>query len=517
MTEPVATLITQLRQKKKRRLLDVFAADGNRFADFSRRLDDLLLDFSKTSIERDDLQQLLTLAQEAKVTQQRDSMFAGEKINRSENRAALHTALRGTADTNLQTTVDKDRAAMLAFAEHCRNGNGDGAAADGKPYTDIITIGIGGSNLGPQLVATVLAPYRGTLRLHFVSNMDGAHLSDTLAGLKAERTLLIISSKTFTTLETMTNADRARRWLTDALGETAAAAQTAAVTAAAARATDAGIARVFSYQEWVGGRYSLWGTAGLPIALAIGADHFNDLLRGAAAMDTHFQNAPAADNLPLLFALVGIWHRNICGYPARVLLPYDERLRLLPAYIQQLDMESNGKSVRQDGAGVTLATAPLLLGSVGTDAQHAYFQLLHQGTDIVPCEFIAARRPTAANDEQHRLLLANCLAQSAALMRGNEADTEAARHCPGNRPSVTLLYDRLTPYALGRLLALYEHRTFCEGAIWGINSFDQWGVELGKTMATQLLPQLAEADTAAQTVTELDDSTQGLIAYCRKE
>ncbi len=509
----IETIITQLQKQQRQRIGDLFAADTERFTTFSRRLDDLLIDFSKTSINRDSLAKLLALAQAAGVEQQRDAMFAGEKINRSEDRQVLHTVLRAEpgdviGDTkNLLPEVQRNRADMLAYAHQCRHG--DITAADGKPYTDVVNIGIGGSDLGPAMAATALAPYGGNLRLHFVSNIDGAHLGDTLDKLSAARTLIIISSKTFTTMETMTNAHAARQWLRDALGEDAAGKHIVAVSAAPALAERFGIARVFPYHDWVGGRYSLWGSVGLPIALAIGTEHFQDFLRGAADMDRHFLNAPAADNLPLLFALVSIWHRNVCGYSTRAILPYDQRLQLLPPYLQQLEMESNGKRVSQNNDNVPLATVPIVWGSAGTNAQHAYFQMLHQGTDIVPGEFIIAAQPTAADAEQHKLLLANCLAQTSALMQGNLSADSAHRHFPGDRPSVTIMYKQLTPYALGRLIALYEHRTFVEGAIWGINSFDQWGVELGKTMAKQLYPLLDE-NTSGESP---DASTQGLLSH----
>lgn len=510
------SLWQDLRRQPQPRISELFAADTQRFNDFSACCDDLLLDFSKTGISRPALQLLLQLAQLRQVEAYRDAMFRGEPINRSENRAVLHTALRARAEQtvivdgeDIMPAVCRARAALLEFADGCRSGQV--TAADGRPYTDVINIGIGGSDLGPAMATAALAPYGGDLRLHFVSNMDGAHLSDTLAGLEAARTLVIISSKTFTTIETMTNAAAARQWLADGMGEAAAGQQLVAVTAATERAQAFGIGRIFSYESWVGGRYSLWGAVGLPIMLAIGRESFEAFLAGAATMDGHFCSAPPQKNLPLLFGLVGVWHRNICGYPTRALLPYDQRLHLLPAYLQQLEMESNGKHITQDGQSAA-ATVPVVWGSAGTNAQHAYFQMLHQGTDMVPGEFIVAAQPTAADEEQHKLLVANCLAQSAALMGGDESAAELQQRFPGNRPSVTILYKKLTPYTLGQLIALYEHRTFVEGVIWGINSFDQWGVELGKVMAKQLRPMLEEsADSSGQ-----DASTQGLLAHYRR-
>ena len=511
MKKAVSEKLAALQALPRKRMGELFAEDTHRFADFSACLDDMLLDFSKTSICRAALPLLLDMAKAAEVEVRREAMFAGEKINRSEDRAVLHTALRAveTGGSDVMDEVCSERVRLLSFAEGCRCG--DITAADGKPYTDVVNIGIGGSDLGPAMATAALAPFADSgLALHFVSNMDGAHLGDTLAKLSAARTLVIVSSKTFTTIETMTNAAAAREWLRC---ESAAAAQQqiVAITAAVARAHEFGASEVFSYRDWVGGRYSLWGAVGLPLALAVGTEHFGELLDGACAMDTHFRTAPPEKNLPLLLALIGVWHRNVCGYPTRAVLPYDQRLHMLPAYLQQLEMESNGKRVLLNGEIVSTATVPVIWGSAATNAQHAYFQMLHQGTDIVPCEFIAAVRPVNADDEQHKMLLANCLAQSAALMRGDMEAESPHRQFTGERPSVTILYRELSPYALGRLIALYEHRVFCEGVIWGINSFDQWGVELGKTMARDLRPLLDEhAENSMQ-----DASTCGLLAYIR--
>ena len=524
---------------------DSNAASGKtRFQQFSLFLPSeedggLLLDFSKTSLTPAIVAALVQLADAAGVAARREAMFAGERINTSESRAVLHTALRASgkkddlffiknkssftvcAGEDVIPAVIAAREDMLAYAEAVRGGKE--TAGDGEPFTDIINIGIGGSDLGPAMAVAALAPDGGDLKIHFVSNMDGAHFADVTARLNPHRTLVLISSKTFTTAETRANAERARGWLRTAFAdstnidtggesatESAVQKHLIGITAAPHEARAFGIARTFGYASWVGGRYSLWGAVGLPLALATGRAAFAAFLRGGRDMDAHFRHAPTAQNLPMLLGLVGVWHRNICGYPTRAILPYDQRLHLLPAYLQQLYMESNGKSTRHDGAAVGVATAPVVWGSVGTNAQHAYFQMLHQGTDIVPSEFIIAATPRDADVAQHRQIVANCLAQSAALMHGSSNSTEPHRHFAGNRPSITLMHQALTPYALGRLIALCEHRTFVEGAVWGINAFDQWGVELGKTLARTLDAPLADSNNPLPNNT--DSSTRALIA-----
>lgn len=499
-----------------RRISDLFH-DTGRFADFSATSEGLLLDYSKTNLDPEGRALLLALAEAAEIEAAREAMFSGQKINRSEGRAVLHTALRQTGDTpvlvdgqNVLPAILQTRAAMEHFAEGIRSGRI--AAADGAPFTDVINIGIGGSDLGPAMAVPALAPYHDGPRCHFVSNVDGAHLADTLKGLDAARTLVIIASKTFTTVETMTNAASAIRWLEAALGDRAAS-HLAAVSSAADKTAALGISpdRVFGFGDFVGGRLSLWGPVGLPILLAVGPANFASFLAGAAAMDGHFRTAPLAENLPVLLALVGIWHRDICLYPTRAVLPYDQRLAELPAYLQQLDMESNGKSVRQDGQAVTVPTGPVVWGAPGTNGQHAFYQLLHQGTDVIPAEFlIAAEGHEPDMAQHHALLVANCLAQSQALMLGRSGDKAPAsyRSFAGNRPSITLAYPRLTPFRLGQIIALYEHRVFVEAAIWGINAFDQWGVELGKELATALLPLVGGGDASGK-----DGSTAGLLAF----
>lgn len=501
----------------------LFANEPDRFAQFSARLDDLLLDYSKTTITPPSLALLLNLAQATQVAAKRDAMFAGQIINTTENRAVLHTALRREAGSsvildgeNIMPAITASLASLFTFADAIRTGAI--SAADGKPFTDVINIGIGGSDLGPAMVTGALAPYHDGQHLHFVSNVDAAHLADTIATLDPARTLIIIASKTFTTIETMTNAHSARKWVAAALGEAAIASHFAAVSTALEKVAAFGIApeRIFGFWDWVGGRYSVWSAIGLPVMIAIGSTDFQKFLNGAAAMDTHFQTAPMARNLPVLLALTGIWHRNICGYNARAILPYDQRLVRFPAYLQQLDMESNGKSVTKSGAAVTRATGPIVWGEPGTNGQHAFYQLIHQGSDIIACEFLIASKGHEPDMAEHQqLLIANCLAQSEALMKGrtlDEAHGNPHRVFPGNRPSVTIAYEKLTPYALGRLIALYEHRVFVEAAIWDINAFDQWGVELGKELATNLLPVIKGEKPS----TGLDSSTAGLAAYLTK-
>ncbi len=515
-----------------RRILSLFE-DMKRASDFSVISDGMLFDYSKTTIDPHARDLLIRLAEGAGVAAKREAMFAGAKINETEGRAVLHTALRNlqgsvTVDgVDVMPAVRATHARMQAFAEDVRQGRLQG---QGGRITDVVNIGIGGSDLGPAMACIALSPYADGPRAHFVSNVDGAHVHDVLRGLNPETTLVIVASKTFTTIETMTNAETARRWMAAKVADPAA--QFAAVSTAADKTAAFGIdgARVFGFEDWVGGRYSMWGPIGLSLMLAVGRERFDDFLAGAAAMDRHFRNAPYAENLPVLLALVGIWHNQICGYATRAVLPYDQRLSRLPAYLQQLEMESNGKRVGMDGADLPYHSGPVVWGEPGTNGQHAFYQLIHQGTRVVPCEFLLAREghePDLAH--QHRLLMANCLAQSEALMKGRsleEARTimsgkgltgieldRQARHrvFPGNRPSTTLLYPKLTPFVLGQIIALYEHRVFVEGVILGLNSYDQWGVELGKELALALQPTLeGRSSTAGK-----DGSTAMLVDYLR--
>jgi glucose-6-phosphate isomerase len=518
-------------------LRDLFAADPGRFDTHSASFEDLFVDVSKEKIDAEALSSLLALAEAADVAGRREALFSGAPINLTEGRAVLHMALRGGAGDSvivegedIMPAVRETLEAFLAFAQDVRTGRA--AAADGGAYTDVINIGIGGSDLGPVMATRALRPDHDGPRVHFVSNVDGAHLSDVVANLDPARTLVIVASKTFTTLETMTNARSARAWLAGALGE-AAGSQMAAVSTNLEATSAFGIdaSRVFGFWDWVGGRYSLWSAIGLPIAIAIGAERFRAFLDGAAAMDRHFRSAPLAENLPVLLALIGIWRRNAMGWPSVALIPYDQRLERLPAYVQQLDMESNGKGVRRGGDTVRQASGPVIWGEPGTNAQHSFFQLIHQGTDVVPVDFIAAIEPREDRGEHHTLLLANCLAQGQALAFGkSEAQVRAEmaasgksqaeidrlaphRTFPGDRPSTTILNRRLDPYSLGRLLALYEHKVFVQGAIWDINSFDQWGVELGKVLAGALIDPLDGGPAPRG----LDASTAGLIARIRMQ
>lgn len=522
---------------KNSTLRDLFAADPARFEKFSARFDDLLLDYSKSKIDTDAMNGLFALASAADVEAKRDAMFGGEKTNGTEKRAVLHTALRNQSEDpvlvdgeDVMPGIRAVLAAMADFSEAIRSG--ELTSSTGAPFTDVVNIGIGGSDLGPVMTTLALAPYHDGPDLHYVSNVDGAHIADTLEKLDPATTLIIVASKTFTTIETMTNAQTARKWIAEALGEEAVGDHFAAVSTALDKVSAFGIdeTRVFGFWDWVGGRYSVWSAIGLPLMIAIGPDAFSDFLAGAHALDTHFREAPIEENLPVLMALIGVWNRDVLGHSARAVLPYDQRLSRLPAYLQQLDMESNGKRVRQDGTDVSQETGPLVWGEPGTNGQHAFYQLLHQGTTVIPCEFlIAANGHEEDLKHHHDLLVANCLAQSEALMLGRTLEeakalmTEAGMTAddverlaphkvfPGDRPSVTLAYDQLTPFSLGRLIALYEHRVFVEGVIWGINSFDQWGVELGKELATALLP-MVKGDISADTK---DASTQGLLTALR--
>ncbi|TMV08608.1 glucose-6-phosphate isomerase [Ruegeria sediminis] len=517
---------------RERRILDLFAADPDRAARFSAGTGDMHFDYSKTLIDDEIRASLLKLCDEAGLAARRDEMFAGEKINETEGRAVLHTALRNLDGDPIEVDggdvmpeVLETLRRMRVFAEEIRGGAAQGA---GGGITDVVNIGIGGSDLGPVMATLALSPYHDGPRVHFVSNVDGAHIADILRPLDPTRTLVIVASKTFTTIETMTNARTARAWMQEGGGDPAR--QFAAVSSALDRTEAFGIPadRVFGFADWVGGRYSVWGPVGLPVLIAVGSYAFDAFLRGGQAMDLHFRSADWAENVPVMLALVGIWHRQVLGCASRAVLPYDQRLLRLPAYLQQLEMESNGKSVAMDGSALSAPCGPIIWGEPGTNGQHAFFQLIHQGTDVVPCEFLVAaegHEPELAH--HHRLLLANCLAQSEALMRGRSLDEARARTAaagltgeelerqarhrvfPGNRPSTTLIYPKLTPFVLGQIVALYEHRVFVEGTILGINSFDQWGVELGKELATSLGP-LVDGEAGAE---GKDGSTAALIAY----
>ena len=489
-------------------LRSLFAAEPGRAADWTFKLDDnFIVDFSKQQITRDVLAVLLGLARQQEVERWRTAMFGGEVVNRSENRAVLHIALRAQADEvisavgggNVVPEIYNIRARMDEFAQKIR---------EGGRITDVVHIGIGGSHLGPELVTAALRPYHDGPAVHFVANVDPADLAAKLNGLKPAHTLFIVASKTFTTQETMANANAARRWLVAELGDAAVADHFVAASTNLDAVTAFGIKadNMFPFRDWVGGRYSLWSSIGLPILLAIGAQKFDELLSGARDMDTHFRTAPLAQNIPALMALIGVWNRNFMHRSALAVLPYGQDMALLPSFLQQLEMESNGKNVDRAGEQVDYATCPVVFGQPGTNGQHAFYQQLHQGPEVVPCDFIVPLSAHPADDAvapgQHRLLVANAFAQGAALLQGRET-SDWHRRFPGNRPSTTILLNQLTPFNLGRLLALYEHKVAVQGWLWGINSFDQFGVELGKELAKELL---------AGKTDKFDSSTQALFA-----
>lgn len=482
-------------------LREAFAADTARFDHFSQEAPLVFADLSKNLIDREAESLLFALARECGVEAHRDAMFAGERINNTEDRAVQHWLLRaGPGASPDAAAVQETLAAMLAYAEHVR--------ADAA-ITDIVNIGIGGSDLGPQMAVLALEAQRiEGKRFHFVSNIDGHELAGVLRGLTADSTLFLVASKTFTTLETMTNARSAKRWFEEQGGRDVAR-HFAALTTNVEAARAFGIATTFGFWDWVGGRYSLWSAIGLPIAIAIGATGFQELLRGAREMDAHFRGAPLERNLPVRLGLLDVWYRNFHGFASRSIAPYHSALKRLPAYLQQLEMESNGKRVDAQGRPLSYGTSPVLWGEAGTNGQHAYFQMLHQGTDTVPVEFIAVREPAHALPLHHDLLLANALAQSQALMQGKH-DAGGHRDFPGNRPSTFFLLDALTPASLGALLALYEHRVFASGSVWGIDSFDQWGVELGKVLAQDIAHRFATSS-----LNGLDESTAGLLRRMR--
>ena len=519
--------------QKQQPIMALFEAK-NRAEQFSVQADDLLLDYSKTRIDAIARKGLLDLAQARGLEERRLDMFQGAALNETEGRAVLHSALRNLDGPdvfvnghNVMPDVQEALQRMTHFSEDLRRGRFQGP---GGPITDIVNIGIGGSDLGPAMACLALAPYHDGPKCHFVSNVDGAHLHDILQNLDPTRSLFIIASKTFTTIETMTNAQTAKAWLAQHV--TDPGAQFVALSTAQEKTKAFGIAaeRVFGFADWVGGRYSLWGPIGLSLMLAIGPNAFRDFLRGAQSMDRHFCTAALSQNMPVMLALVGLWHHQVCGFATRAVLPYEQRLSRLPAYLQQLEMESNGKRVDMNGQDLPYPSGPVVWGEPGTNGQHAFYQLIHQGTAVVPCEFMVAREGHEASlDTHHRLLIANCLAQSEALMRGRTLEQarqlmiaqglsgdeleRQARHrvFPGNRPSTTLIYSRLSPFVLGQIIALYEHRVFAEGVILGINSFDQWGVELGKELARDMEQLLSGAASAA----DKDGSTQRLLDYIR--
>ena len=518
---------------------NLFTDNPDRFDQFSLQCGELFLDYSKNRITDETLSLLFDLARQSDVEGRRDAMFSGEPINVTEGRAVLHTALRNMSATPVQLggedvmpAVRHELDKMRLVSDQLRSGEWLGYT--GKTISDVVNIGIGGSDLGPAMVTAALKPYQHPdLNVHFVSNVDGAHLQDTLASLDPARVLFIVASKTFTTQETMTNAHSARQWLLNTLENDAAIAKHfVAVSTNAEAVTAFGINEdnIFGFWDWVGGRYSLWSVIGLPIAIAVGMDNFTALLAGAHRMDEHFRTAPLEQNMPVILALLGVWYRNFFSAASQAVLPYSQRLHRFSAYLQQLDMESNGKSTRRDGATVDYPTGPIIWGEPGTNGQHAFYQLIHQGTELIPCDFLIAACSDTPDDKHHPILLANFIAQTEALMKGKteveareelqaagiqgaEQDALAPHKVfPGNRPSNSIVYRQLCPETLGSLIALYEHKVFVQGVIWDINSFDQWGVELGKQLATVILSELQQEQPAS----DHDASTNGLVRLIKE-
>ena len=519
-------------------LRSLLSEDEHRFTAFSRSACGLLVDWSKEKLDRETWDALLELVHERGVVAARDAMLRGDPINATEGRAVLHTALRGGhwAPTQVQKDIAAEQTRFLSFSDSVRNGAI--TASDGQPFSDVVNIGIGGSDLGPVMAVRALTPFCDGPRLHFISNVDGAHAADVLAGLDPARTLVLIASKTFTTLETLTNAETVRAWLAAKLDEVSVGRHLVALSTnlEATKAFGIDAAYVFGFWDYVGGRYSLWSAIGLPLALAIGSARFRAFLAGAHEMDRHFAETSADGNLPIILALVGVWRRNGLGLAGHAVIPYEERLARFPAYLQQLDMESNGKRVTLDGTTVSDATGMLVFGEPGTNAQHSFFQLFHQGHDAFGLDILVGRRVVGEavpgrGAVHHTHLVANALAQTRALALGRtlgETKTEMAaagvdsseidrlaphRTFPGDRPSTTILYDRLDPETLGTLIALYEHKVFVESVLWNINAFDQWGVELGKQLARQITPALSDAARAD----DFDPSTRGLIAALKTD
>lgn len=525
LSSPVwRTLEEHAERLRRQHLRDLFVADPARFARLSRSWRDWLLDFSKQRLDAEALAALAALWEVADVPGWIARMRAGEAINHTEGRAVLHIALR---ESPPRPEVAAVLAKMRAFCADIHAGHWRGAT--GEPITDIVNIGIGGSDLGPRMATQALAAYhRPHLSVHFVANVDGAELATTLARLRPAQTLFIVASKTFTTQETMQNAESARAWITGALGESAVSRHFVAVSTALDKVAAFGIdpAQAFAFWDWVGGRFSLWSAIGLPLALAIGCERFEAMLAGARAMDEHFFTTPPEENLPALLAFIELWNSDFLAIASRAVLPYSQSLALLPRYLQQLEMESLGKQVDREGKPVGCATQPIVWGEPGTNGQHAFYQLLHQGGRAIACEFIACKEADFPLPGHHEKLLANCFAQSAALMRGKtleEARAELAargqpttlapyKTFPGNQPSTTLLLSRLDPFNLGALIALYEHKVFVLGCLWHLDAFDQWGVEYGKEIANRLLPML-EGKTP---IAGIDVSTAGLIEACRR-
>ncbi|MDD3517600.1 MAG: glucose-6-phosphate isomerase [Chromatiales bacterium] len=521
---------------KDRHMRMLFAQDSERFERFTVRFGELLLDYSKNRITEETMTLLFALAREMDVEGWRERMFTGERINFTENRPVLHVALRNRADTpilvdgrDVMPEVNRVLAQMRAFTAQVRDGGWRGHG--GKPITDVVNIGIGGSDLGPMMVCEALRPYgHERIRMHFVSNVDGTHIAETLKRVDPDTVLFVVASKTFTTQETLTNAHSARRWFLERVGDEAAIARhfvAVSTNAEAVAAFGIDTANMFEFWDWVGGRYSLWSAIGLPIALYVGMERFEELLAGAHAMDLHFRNAPLEQNLPVILAMLGVWYNNFFSAESHAILPYDQYMHRFPAYFQQGDMESNGKYIDRDGRRVAWQTGPVIWGEPGTNGQHAFYQLIHQGTKLIPCDFLAPCESHNPLGEHHAILLSNFFAQTEALMKGRSLDEvrremaaagmdepAIAKIAPhrvfeGNRPTNSLLFDKLTPQMLGSLIALYEHKIFVQSVIWNVNAYDQWGVELGKQLAKTILAELA----GETPVTAHDASTNGLINH----
>jgi len=518
---------------------DLFAEDSERFERFSQSFNYMLVDYSKNIINQDTMPLLMQLARERDVPAWIERMFSGEKINNTEHRAVLHTALRNRSNRpvmvdgkDVMPDVNRVLGQMRSFTESVRSGEWKGNT--GKAITDIVNIGIGGSDLGPVMVTEALTPFgRDKLHMHFVSNVDGTHMVETLRHLHRETTLFVIVSKTFTTQETITNARTARDWfLTRGGTKTAVAKHFVAVSTNAKAVSAFGIdtENMFEFWDWVGGRYSLWSSVGLSIALYLGMDNFEELLAGAHDMDEHFRTAPLEENIPVILAMLGVWYNNFFGADSHALLPYDQYMHRFPAYFQQGDMESNGKRVTRDGKPVDYSTGPIIWGEPGTNGQHAFYQLIHQGTKLVPCDFLAPIETKNPVGRHHPMLLSNFFAQTEALMRGKSEDEVRAeleaeglsgdelanllphKVFPGNKPTNSILFQKLTPRMLGMLIAMYEHKIFVQSIIWGVNAYDQWGVELGKQLARKILPELDDYEDT----TSHDASTNGLINHYKE-
>lgn len=510
------TLTSHQETIAKTTLNALFQENPNRFEAFSLNVGEVFLDYSKNLLTHKTLKLLTQLCDEVNLTEKIQALFSGEKINTTENRSVLHTALREDASTPLNVNENDVRQAIQAanekmFALANKILSGDWTSEHGKKITDVVNLGIGGSDLGPHMVCEALKPFsQAIVNCHFVSNVDGTHLAETLKCLNPETTLFIVASKTFTTIETLSNAMQAKNWLLSH-GIKAVDKHFVAITTAIEKAAAFGIKHCLAMYDWVGGRYSLWSTIGFSIVLSIGVKNFQQLLAGANAMDEHFKTAPFEKNMPVIMALLGIWYNNFFGATTYAVIPYNQYLRLFCDYLQQLDMESNGKSVTKSGETVTYNTGPIIWGGLGSNSQHAFHQLLHQGTQLIPVDFIATTKSHNPLGQQNAILYANCLAQSQALMLGRtfKEATPLSKHktMPGNRPSNTLVLNDLNPFNLGSLIALYEQKVFVQGCIWGVNSFDQWGVELGKQIAKSLLPILQDNGDAST----LDASTKGLI------